>query len=127
MAFILFRLLGASEPVPTDIFISSESPSLISVHALQVEGKNMLPDGWSPSSVAGSAGPATKPQATAGLRIGRPTTIQAILAVPATAVAACTLEPCPHGACLVRVKFLNTTDLRCNFECDKTASAKAGP
>lgn len=75
VAFIPFGLLGASKPVPTDIFISSESPSLISVRALQVQGKDMLPDRWSPSPVAGAAGPATKPQAVAGLRIGRPTTI----------------------------------------------------
>ena len=114
IGFILIRLSDASKGVPTRIILSSASAEPLSVAGLQVEGTDVLRGGWTP----GSPTPAdATPQASADLRVGRPAAIRATLSVPRAGVATCTLEPRPHGVCLVKARFVSATDLRCSFEC----------
>ena len=117
VGFVVFRLADAAGPVPTGIVLSSESAALVSVQSLQVEGQDVLPQGWAPSSVAEAEPGRSKPQAVAGLRVGRPASIKAVMAAPRSVIAVCTLEPRPYGACIVRARFMSGTDLRCEFEC----------
>jgi hypothetical protein len=84
---------------------------------LQVEGKEILREGWTPDAVTKTESSPAKPHAMADLRVGRPASISATLSVPGSIVTSCTLEPRPHGVCLVKARFLSATELRCTFEC----------
>ena len=117
VGFILFQLADATRPVPTAVVLSSESAELISVEALQIEGKEVLPAGWTASSITSAEVSPSRPQTIADLKVGRPAFIRATMSVPRSVVTSCTLEPRPHGVCLLRARFMSATDLRCHFEC----------
>lgn len=121
VVLLLYRLGAATAPVPTPVFMSSESAALISVDGLEFDGQSVLPRGWTPGQGQGVIAQAS-PQATVALRVGRPANVTATFAVPRAAVASCTLAPRPYGECSVRLRFVSPSDLRCEFECAGAAS-----
>lgn len=115
------RLADATQPLPTGVVLSSEAATPISVAGLQVEGQEVLRAGWTPSAMATTDAARSRPQAMAALSVGRPAVIHATLSAPSPAVASCTLQPRPHGVCVVKARFVSATDLRCDFECQADA------
>ena len=132
IAFIMFRLAQANAPVPTGLVLQSEATEPISVLGLRVDGEEVLPAGWTPSSAASTdasaaaaiaAASVLNTQATVALRVGRPSQIEATLSLPRAATASCSLDPRPHGRCLIKVRFVSAAELRCVFECKAEASS----
>jgi hypothetical protein len=117
VGFIVFRLTDAAAPVATALELSSESAAPLSVLGLRVEGEDVLPEGWTPGAGSRVPGNAYTPSRSLSLRIGRPSRITATLSVPPSTEASCTPEPRPHGSCVLKVRFMTPTDLRCEFEC----------
>lgn len=111
------RLYDAAAPVSTPWVLSSTSATRISVESLWINNQAVLPAGWTPSDVEGDRTPSNSSQGKVALQVGRPVDVRASFSVPRAATASCSLEPRPHGACLLRIRFYAASDMRCDFDC----------
>lgn len=119
VAWVGYRLVGATAPVPTPVSLTSRTTERVSVESLRVNGIEVLPMGWTAGS--GPASPTAQARSL-DLPVGRPVDLQARLSAPQAGAASCRVEQRPYGTCILQVNFDAAMDMRCEFECQGAAT-----
>jgi hypothetical protein len=119
VCFIVSRLLAAATPVLTAVTLANSGPVSITVGDLQVGDAPVLREPWSIPPGRTDDPVVTGPLKGRELEPGRPVDVMASITAPRAWRAHCTLEPRPPGACEIKVNFLASQELVCEYVCKR--------
>ena len=121
ITFIGQRLLAATAPIPTEVFLSNRGSEPISLEGLEINGQEVLPKGWAANGAGTDLSARPSDGFSVSLPVGRPASVKAKFSRPPAAAPVCELEPRPYGKCSIEIAMANSA-MTCEYRC-KVAEA----